>query len=178
MNIKKVCKNVGYDGKDYFCMRCGKAGFETKAQAVGHQSQCKAKNINLGVLPPPPTTTDHHQTTTIIPPSTTTLPPPKTESTIERQLMIVGQQISEIKQKQDILSNETTHMVAMNNQSSIFDSKGLLMLIAIGVVAYLLGRENCSCDCSVSGTTRKTKSSGIGSAMGTKIFGKFIDKVF
>lgn len=174
MNIERICKNVGYDGKEFFCMRCGKAGFETKAQAVGHQSQCKVKNINLGVLPPPPTTTDHHQTTTIIPPPTTTLPP-ETESSIERQLMIFGQQLSEIRQKQDILSNETTHMVAMNNQD-FFSGKGLLILVAIGVVAYFLGRESCVCDCS-NGTNRRNKGGGFGSSMGTKIFGKFIDKV-
>ena len=160
----------------YFCMRCGKAGFDSKAKAVGHQSQCKANDLNLG-FSPPPTTTDHHHTTTILPSLTTTLLPPETGSVIERQMIMFGQQLSEIKQKQDILSNETTHMVAMNNQD-FFSGKGLLILVVIGVVAYLLGRENSSCDCSTSGTARRTKSNGLGSAMAGKIAGKFIDKVF
>jgi len=68
MNIEKVCKNVGWDGSSFFCMRCGKAGFDTQAKAVGHQSQCPAKNASL-VVPPPTTTTIspsyHHHITTI-----------------------------------------------------------------------------------------------------------------
>ena len=178
MNIRRICKNVGHDGESYFCMRCGKAGYSTKEQAMGHLAKCKARETAT-VLPSQPASQLASQPASNLANLPAQLPTilPLGTSAIERQLMVFGQQLSEIKQEQSKLSNETTHMVAMNNQD-FFSGKGLLILVVIGVVAYLLGRENCSCDYSVGGTVRRTKSNGFGSAMAGKIAGKFIDKVF
>lgn len=176
MNIKKVCKNVGHDGEGYFCMLCGKAGFTKEEQAIGHLAKCKARKNKKSELP----NSSQLQASYKLADLPDNLPTELSSSTsnIERLLAVQGQQISDIRNDQAKLSNEATHLMAMNNQSSGFDSRGLLMLIAIGVVAYLLGRESCSCDCSVSGTNRKTRSGGFGSAMAGKIAGKVIDKVF
>ena len=43
MNVTKICENVGHDGESFFCMRCGKAGYSTKAQAIGHLVICKSR---------------------------------------------------------------------------------------------------------------------------------------
>ena len=44
MNI--ISKSVGYDGYRFFCMRCGKAGYSTIAQVIGHLVICRSrKNI-------------------------------------------------------------------------------------------------------------------------------------
>ena len=45
MNINKICKNVGWDGKSFFCMLCGKTGFGTVAKVLGHQCQCQARRV-------------------------------------------------------------------------------------------------------------------------------------
>lgn len=176
MNIKKVCKDVGHDGEGYFCMRCGKAGFTKEEQAIGHLAKCKARKIEKNELPAISQLQASYKLANLPDNFPTELP--SSMSNIERLLAVQGQQIVDIRNEQAKLSNEATHLLAMNNHSSSFDSRSLLVLIAIGVVAYLLGRENCSCDCSVSGTTRKVKSGGFGSAMAGKIAGKFIDKVF
>lgn len=47
--MTKVCKDVGWDGKGFYCLRCGKAGFKSEASARGHLSQCKGRAIGRGV---------------------------------------------------------------------------------------------------------------------------------
>ena len=55
MDIKPVCKDVGWDGQSFCCLRCGRAGFTSEASARGHLSQCRGTLIQKGlVLPPPP----------------------------------------------------------------------------------------------------------------------------
>jgi len=41
---------VGYDGKSYFCRRCGKAGYATVNAVRGHLSNCKTavRSFDLG----------------------------------------------------------------------------------------------------------------------------------
>jgi hypothetical protein len=184
MNIKEVCKNVGWDGESYFCMRCKKAGFATKAQAVGHQSQCSMNNKSFGFLPPPTTTTDHHHTTTTTPPDTTTLPPPDMvlPSNLERHLAVLGKQLAEIQQGQAKITNETAHTIAVSNQGFLGISKeGWVIIGVVALVAYMLGRETKTCDCSIGDYRYKRSGngrSGFGSAMAGKIAGKFIDRIF
>ncbi len=37
--------NIGYDGKSFFCMRCGKAGFKSEMAVRGHLSSCKGGRV-------------------------------------------------------------------------------------------------------------------------------------
>ena len=172
MNIKRICKNVGHDGESFFCMGCGKAGFATKAQAVGHQSQCKAKNINLGVSPPPPTATDHHQTTTIIPPpdhhQTTSRPPADQLTNVEHQLAGVVHDLAEMKQQNLITSNEIPHLQAVQQAGFFGISRdGWIIILVIAFVSYSLGKET-KCQCDVGTSNRK---------LGASIQSKVTDKV-
>jgi hypothetical protein len=41
---------VGFDGSSYFCLRCGQAGFQTRAAAIGHLAQC-GKPVQVYQLP-------------------------------------------------------------------------------------------------------------------------------
>lgn len=49
-----------FDGKSYFCARCGKAGFKSEMAARGHLSACQGQEgvlrelAELGAAPPPP----------------------------------------------------------------------------------------------------------------------------
>lgn len=59
--MTRICKGVFWDGTSYFCELCGRAGFQSEAQARGHLSQCKGRAIQQGkpsyepvVLPPAP----------------------------------------------------------------------------------------------------------------------------
>lgn len=47
--MTQVCKDVGWDGDGFYCLRCGKAGYKSEAQARGHLSQCKGRAISRGV---------------------------------------------------------------------------------------------------------------------------------
>ena len=183
MDIVKVCKNVGWDGESFFCMRCYRAGFATKAQAVGHQSQCRANEISLGYtttqdtkLPPPPSAPlpppPELYTTT-----SSTLPPSDQLSFFERQLILFGQQVSEIKQEQVKLANETAHELAVKNQNPLANvdwRKVIAWGIGIAVVAFLIGRETKVCHCGVeapkSGSSR-------GKSLGSSVASKVKDKV-
>jgi hypothetical protein len=154
MNIDKVCKNVGWDGESFFCMRCGKAGFNTKAKAVGHQSQCQARNASLVV--PPPTTTpppDHHHITTTLP-LAGMVPPP---SNIERQLAMFGQQIADMRQEQTKYTNEIPHLQAVQNMGFLGISKeGWIIIGVVALLAYSMGHSS-SCRCPVNeGSSRRT----------------------
>ena len=176
MDIKRMCKNVGHDGETYFCMRCGKAGFDSKAKAIGHQAQCPAKESNLGALPLPTTTTDSHQTTTTLPLPSMILPPDM--KAIERMLTMQGQQIADIKKYQERYSNEVPHMQAVNSQGFLGINKNVWIGAGVLIfIAYMLGRENCHCDCSTINRSRN-RVSGLGSNMAGKIAGKFIDRIF
>ena len=169
MNIDKICKNVGWDGSSYFCMRCGKAGFDTKAKAVGHQSQCRARNASLV---PPPTTT-----TTTPPPSTTTLPPPDMvlpPSNIERQLAGIVQDISEIKQQSSKVYNEGPHLQGVQQMGFLGISKENWLIIGVVIlIAYSMGQKS-SCRCPVGDGSSRRTNGRLGSSIQDKVTDKAI----
>jgi hypothetical protein len=160
MNIEKVCKNVGWDGVSFCCLRCNKAGFTSQAQAVGHQSQCPMNNKNLGALP--------QQETVVVPASFgTTLPQYSGGGTTEvvvpaeldnkaiaRMLIIQSQQIADIKKS---MTNEIPHAIAKQQMGFLGISKeGWIIIGVVALVAYSMGHSS-SCRCPVSeGAYRRT----------------------
>jgi len=159
MNVTRICENVGHDGESFFCMRCGKAGFDTKAKAVGHQSQCKARNAGL-VVPPPPTTTTPPPYTTTTDHHTTTTPPPDMvlpTSNTERQLAGIVQDISEMKQQYAKALNEGPHLEAVQQMQFLGISKeGWMIIGVVALIAYSLGHSS-SCRCPVNdNSSRRT----------------------
>ncbi len=188
MKIERICKNVGWDGESYFCMRCGKAGYSTKEQAMGHLAKCKVRDI-IAKLPSQPAS--HLASQPPSQPATYNLAElptklPSDTSVIERLLAMQGQQIAEIKQEQGKLSNEATHLMALNqvNEGSGFlgiTAKGWLIIVGVAIVAFVFGRETKHCDCSVGDYPYKRSrniGSGFGTAMASRIAGKFIDRIF
>lgn len=74
--MSQVCKDVGWDGKGFYCLRCGKAGYKSEAQARGHLSQCKGRAISRGVpyietqnWPVPVETSQQPVDQTVLPPA-------------------------------------------------------------------------------------------------------------
>jgi hypothetical protein len=53
--VNMADRYVGYDGKSYFCKRCGRAGFASIAAVRGHLGLCKAraKTYDLGAFAVP-----------------------------------------------------------------------------------------------------------------------------
>jgi hypothetical protein len=181
MNIKRVCKNVGHDGESFFCMRCGKAGYTTKEQAMGHLAKCKSRMSVLASqpasqLPSQPATYNLAELSTELP---TKLP--LDVSAIEHLLSVQGQQIADIKQYQARMFNEVPHMQAVEQMQFLgISAKGWVIIAIIAFVGYSLGREHCECDNSDNKNNRRPRNggSGFGSNMAGKIAGKFIDKMF
>jgi len=183
MSITRICENVAHDGESFFCMRCGKAGFDTRAKAVGHQSQCPAKNASLVVPPPttttttpPPytTTTDHHTTTT---PSDIVLP----TSNTERQLAGMVQDISEMKKLYAKAFNEGPHLQAVQQMQFLGISKeGWIIIGVVALLAYSMGHSS-SCRCPVNDNlSRRTggRLSSIQDKVTDKAISYGISKIF
>jgi hypothetical protein len=38
-----VSENIGFDGKHYYCLHCGRSGYESMPQAKGHLGKCTKK---------------------------------------------------------------------------------------------------------------------------------------
>lgn len=38
-----VSDHIGFDGKHYYCLHCGRSGYERMTQARGHLGQCPEK---------------------------------------------------------------------------------------------------------------------------------------
>jgi hypothetical protein len=181
MNIERVCKNVGHDGSSFFCMLCGKAGYTTKEQAMGHLAKCKSR---MSVLASQPASQLPSQSATYnLAELPTKLPTklPLDMSAIEHLLSVQGQEIADIKQYQARMSNEVPHLQAVGQMQFLgVSADGWIIIAVIGIVAYSLGREHCSCDYSDYKNNRHPRNggSGFGSNMAGKIAGKFIDKIF
>jgi hypothetical protein len=146
--ITNICKNVFYDHENnvFFCELCGRATFSTKAQAVGHLSQCPKKD---SVNRPPPTTTT---TTSTPPPYTMTLPPPKSDllqakASQERLSALYEKRLARIEERDALVTNELPHLQAVQQMGFLgITSQGWLIIGVVGFLAYMLGRSFCRCD--------------------------------
>jgi hypothetical protein len=146
--IDRVCKGVYFDYENnlYFCEFCGTARFSTKAQAVGHLSQCPKKDsVNI----PPPTTTT----------TTTSTSPPKLDllqakASQERLLALYEKKrLARIEERDVVLTNEVPHLRAVQQVQAVQQVGSLsvpnqfwLGLGIAGLVGYLFGQSFCRCD--------------------------------
>jgi phage FluMu protein Com len=146
--IKEICKNVYFDYENnvFFCQLCGKATFKTKAQAVGHLSQCP-KNDSVNRLPQ--TTAS---TTSTPPPYTMTLPPSKSDllqakASQERFSALYEKRLARIEERDAFITNELPHIQAVQQIGFLgITSQGWLTIGVVGFLAYMLGRSFCRCD--------------------------------
>jgi hypothetical protein len=156
--IKEICKNVYFDYENnvFFCQLCGKATFTTKAQAVGHLSQCPKKD---SVNRPPPTTISTP------PPYTMTLPPPKSDllqakASQERLSALYEKRLARIEERDALITNELPHIQAVQQIGFLgITSQGWLMIGVVGFLAYMLGRSFCRCDVGGSPQINQKKPS-------------------
>jgi hypothetical protein len=169
--ITNICKNVFYDHENnvFFCELCGRATFSTKAQAVGHLSQCPKKD---SVNRPPPTTTT---TTSTPPPYTMTLPPLKLDmaranASQERLLALYEKRLARIEERDSILTNELPHIQAVRQMGFLgITNQDWLIIGVVAFVAYMFGHSSsCKCDVSAGGSPRKR--------LGTTIQDKVTDR--
>lgn len=49
-NIRKISENIAHDGTHFFCLRCGKSGYDRMAQVRGHLAMCPGTAIHKGVV--------------------------------------------------------------------------------------------------------------------------------
>lgn len=179
MDIKRVCKNVGYDGESYFCMLCGKAGYSTKEQAMGHLAKCKSRISSLASqLASQPAS---HLATISLAELPIELPTklPSDTSAIEHLLSVQGQQIADIKQAQAKYANEIPHLQAVQQMGFLgISTNGWIVIAIIAFVAYSVGRES-TCRCSLSeGSPRRRLGSSIQDKVTDKAISYGISKLF
>jgi hypothetical protein len=182
MNIQRISKHVGHDGKNYFCWHCGLATFDSPLQVNGHQSICPKRQVPVANTP----TIDTTNTTTLggggrgsggLP----AIPEIKTKDT---EIAIVRKEMSEMradmKSQYAKVFNELPHTNAVKSFAFLGITKeGWAIIVIVALMAYSLGRSNCRCDSSDSNNKRPRNNGGsFGSNMAGKIAGKFIDKLF
>ena len=154
MNIEKVCKNVGYDGQKYCCLKCGTT-FEKESQARGHLSSCPSRKFGLGFsaslqASPAPPPAPHPAFT--LPVADVVAPP----SDYKRQIYAYQEQINDLNDRIARMENEYVHMVAQKNSGS--SDKTVWIFVGASVLLILLVRGS-SCDCDMP---QKTRSRNIG----------------
>lgn len=179
MNIERICKNVGHDGSSFFCMLCGKAGYSTKEQAMGHLAKCKSRMSSLASQPasqPPsqPATISLAELSTELP---TKLP--SDMSAIEHLLYIQGQQIADVKQAQTKYTNEIPHLQAVQQMGFLgISTNGWIVIAIIAFVAYSVGHES-TCRCGLNeGSPRRRLGSSIQDKVMDKAISYGISKLF
>lgn len=175
MNIEKVCKNVGHDGESYFCMLCGKAGYSTKEQAMGHLAKCKSRMSSLAshLASQPPS----QPATTSLAELPTELPIPtklSDMSAIVHLLSVQGQQMAEMKQQYQKVYNEVPHLQAVQQMGFLgIPNNTWIWIVGIGIgllLVYKLGQESkCHCDVNMGSSRRR-----LGSTLQDKVTDKAI----
>ncbi|MDQ1252579.1 MAG: hypothetical protein QG646_1700 [Euryarchaeota archaeon] len=179
MEIRKVCKGVGHDGKSYFCWNCGKAGFVLEEQAIGHQAKCPArkKRVELPILPTYLST--HLQPSYDLANLPIQLPSEmeRQSSNIERQLQAIGRDMVEMKQQYAKIYNEVPHLQAVGQMGFLGISTNVWLLFGIGLlIVYSLGKESkCHCD---TGSPRRRLGSTLQDKVADKAISYGLSKLF
>lgn len=199
--MSQVCKDVGWDGQGFYCLRCGKAGFRSEASARGHLSQCKGRAIERGVpvvgmenLPAPVETFQRLPVEQVVLPpvgagagggtyhpfsgggggggQTTTL---QSEAVVDYSGWYPG-----VDQRLKALENEYNHMVMSTNQpGAVGDwfshNKGIIIIGAIVLFAVIMMNQNRQCP-SVSGSGGMKAIGNVGEKALMKLMDRGISK--
>jgi len=197
MEIRKVCKNVWFDqdnGK-FFCELCGKATFDTRAQAIGHLSVCKGKDakcyVGASVVE-----NDRNIASEVVVPVVVPVVvadggsqvglnnftggiPPQLDQ--QREIAVLKQEVASLKQSLVMYTNEVPHMQAVQryNSSDWFSSNKEIVIVGIAVsVLFLLLRDSKQCSCEVLGKRNTSIGKSIAEKGVSKIMDKTIDRIF
>ena len=194
--MQEICKDVGFDGRSFYCMRCGRAGFRSEAAARGHLGQCKGRLISQGIDPAalagrgaPAAGRSHaraldaahaaaasssytkHMLGSFDDTSAPFSPEPVGyPDYIGQQLAIHTSQIAELR-------NEYNHMLVRNNPPTnnndwFGQNKGLVMMVVIvAFIFWTMNQSSCPSNCGESKTGRSRVSS-----LGEKAAAKLIDR--
>jgi len=177
--VSEVCKNVWFDYANdvFFCGLCGRATFTTKAQAVGHLSQCPKKD---GINRPPPTTT----ITTSTPPAyTITLPPAKFDRSHDSNMRILAmheKRLSKVEKRDAVLTNEIPHLQAVRAMGFLGLPNQVWLLLGVGVfLGYMFGlNSSCKCDVNAGGSPRKRLGTTIQDRVTDRAINYGLNKLF
>jgi len=185
VNIVKVCNNVAQDKdtKEYFCMRCGHAGYSTKEQAMGHQAQCpmRKKRFDIGSYlasqpaSQPASLYGVNKLPSKLPVSETLSSPDMVipQSDIQRQLALVTMELAEMKQTQArFFENEIPHMQAARQLGALGVPTVWIVVGAIALIVLLL-HDNKPCNCE---TTQKKAPVSFAMSVLSRFANKAADK--
>lgn len=195
--IKKISENIGHDGTHFFCLRCGKSGYDKMAQVRGHLAMCPGTAIRKGVVLPNPNPTRPQPQ--YIPPQPVDQPVatsynpvtgafsgdsyPRGQPVEQQQLWPVtaGQYDPRWEQRIAVLENEQHHMLMTRNQpgalGDIFGRyKTLIICSALVLFAVALLSRNGKCDSGAATGNQKPIVGDVGKKALTKLVDKGITK--
>jgi len=197
LSVKQVCKDVGWHGGSFYCLRCGKAGFQSEAQARGHLAQCKGRAIQRGVLHSPVgVAPDPNLSGGQILPLAVGGAGAHTyqlggsapggsgggqTSSISPDWYTINQRMATLE---NTVYNENYHLLMQRNLQPagfsvgdwFFHNKGFIIISAVALLILLAGRDS-SCECpDGSKGVSKSKVGGLGQKALSKLTDRAISK--
>jgi hypothetical protein len=179
MDIQKISKHVGHDGKSYFCWDCGQAGFDSPSHVNGHQSVCPKRQIPINTTTTPITTPlggggGGGGTT---PTTRQKIDIPVSSSNTE--IAVFRQELSEMKADMKAqyakAFNEGPHLQAVNSYGFLGISANVWIGILIGAyIVYKMGQES-TCMCAVNDSSFRRSNSRLGSSIQDRVADKAIN---
>lgn len=189
MNVVNISDNIAWDGQHFFCRRCGKSGYKKMSQVRGHLAMCQGKAIQKGAIPQSQPVGNQLQVVTTaskanLEGSPTGWQPQLAEAVVPSYNQLYGNQLSglsglvgRIEKLEKKVENEVQHLLVQNNTSAndwFSTNKGVVIVVAVGVVLLVLLLRESSCKCEAPGG--RTKANGIGSTLATRAVSKVVDK--
>lgn len=179
MDVKQVCKDVAWDGESFYCMRCGKVGFQSEAQARGHLSQCRGRAIEKGVF--------------FAPEPVVVAPPAGGGGGGQNTTHMLGgsggtstyfsQEYVNHEQRIAQLENEYNHVLLQRNlpssnlagQDFFSQYKGIIIIGAILLFLVILSQQSRNCQ-ALSNGNGSSGGKGVDiTSIGTKALSKLVD---
>lgn len=187
-NITKISENIAHDGTHFFCLRCGKSGYDRMAQVRGHLAMCPGTAIRKGVILPNPNPTRPESQYIHPQPVPTQYNPLATAfsgdsyqpaTQLEQQQLgqvTAGQYNPSLEQRLATLENESHHMLMSRNQQGALGDlfgryKTLIICSALVLFAVaILSRNQCD-----PGSAKPDQKRIVGD-VGKKALTKLVDK--
>lgn len=186
MEVKTISKNIAWDGKSFFCLHCGKAGFSSLAAVKGHQSVCPQRARNKGAVP----TENSDQLPVRLPTAT----PSSYQLANGGEFAPFGsyhqqhqQLLDRLGSLESTVSNELTHLRQANYQSQgqgaqSWIQKNLTWVVLAGVFVFAVflytGGNRCPTQCDSDSGPKGPDLTKLGERVITKAADTAISKSF
>jgi len=152
-----VSDSIGFDGRSYYCRRCGRAGYRKATQVRGHLAMCPGTMMRKGVSP----TTSYNWLPSgngaglqnlganYLQPVTGASGGDLGGSQLQPLEVVVGPSYEQLDRRISAMENEYQHLLQQRNQpaESWFNKNMALILLGGIILIALFSSMTQSCQC-------------------------------